>query len=221
MQISERKRMALCEAFAANAVLCKLQDKEALYSDPGFEIRAFSSGQVIFSPDDYQNAFAVVIKGSVLVSKENDGSCVVMKKTGVGGGFGAAALFGNVGRYASTITAASRVTEIAMISEEAMKKLLMREPDVAVAYIGFLSDRIRYLNAKIDSFASGSAGNRLAKFLLAESPCEISMQRLSQILGVSRVTLYREMEKLENAGAVKRDGKYICITNKESFEKFL
>lgn len=221
MQISERKRMALSEAFAANAVLCKLQDKEALYSDPGFEIRAFTSGQVIFSPDDYQNAFAVVIKGSVLVSKENDGSCVVMKKTGVGGGFGAAALFGNVGRYASTITAASRITEIAMISEEAMKKLLVREPDVAVSYIGFLSDRIRYLNAKIDSFASGSAGNRLVKFLLAESPCEISMQRLSQILGVSRVTLYREMEKLENAGVVKRDGKYICITNKELLENFL
>lgn len=221
MQISDKKQAALYEAFAANPVLCKVQNKDVLVSDIGFEIRSFSSGQVIFSPDNYENAFAVVIKGSVLVSKGDSASAVVMKKTGVGGGFGAAALFGNVGKYASTITAASRVTEIAMISEDAMKKLLVREPEVAVAYIGFLSDRIRYLNSKLDSFATGSAGARLAKFLLAESPCEISMQRLSQILGVSRVTLYREMEKLENAGVVKREGKYICITSKELLEKFL
>lgn len=221
MEISERKRAILSQAFSANPVLCKVQDRDALIKDDGFEIREFSSGQTIFSPDNYENAFAVVVKGSVLVSKGEGGSPVVMKKTGVGGGFGAAALFGNVGRYASTITAASRSTQIAMISEDAMKKLLKREPDVAVAYIGFLSDRIRYLNSKIDSFASGSAGARLAKFLLAESPCEISMQRLSQILSVSRVTLYREMEKLESAGVVKREGKYICITNKQSLEKFI
>jgi len=29
------------------------------------------------------------------------------------------------------------------------------------------------------------------------------------------------MEKLESAGVVKREGKYICITNKQSLEKFL
>jgi CRP-like cAMP-binding protein len=139
----------------------------------------------------------------------------------VGGGFGAAALFGNVEKYASTITATAKNTQIAMISEAAMKRLMIREPDVAVAYIGFLSDRIRYLNSKIDSFASGNASCRLAKFLLAEAPCEVSMQRLSQILGISRVTLYREMEKLESAHAVERNGKYIRVTDKKILEKIL
>jgi len=84
-----------------------------------------------------------------------------------------------------------------------------------------LSDRIRYLNSKIDSFASGNAINRLAKFLLAESPCEISMQSLSQVLGISRVTLYREMEKLESAGAVKREGKRLYVTDKHLLEKII
>lgn len=221
MSITQKTQTLLDEAFSVNFVLSRLKDKEALYSDEGFEIRTYPSAQVIFTPDNYQSAFAVVISGSVLISKDNDTSVVVMKKTGVGGCFGAAALFGNVERYASTITAASKNTKVAMISEPAMRRLMVREPEVALAYIGFLSDRIRYLNDKIDSFASGSASCRLARFLLAEAPCEISMQRLSQILGVSRVTLYREMEKLENAKVVMRNGKYIRVTNKELLEKIL
>ena len=36
-----------------------------------------------------------------------------------------------------------------------------------------------------------------------------------------QIGLSYEMEKLENAGVVKREGKYICITSKELLEKFL
>ena len=221
MQIDEKKQAMIFEAFDANPVLKSVKDRQALLDDAGFEVRTYSSGKVIFSPIDYQNAFAVVIKGSVIVSKGSESSPVVMKKTGVGGGFGAAALFGNVGTYASTITSAARDTQVAMIFEDAMKKLILREPDVAIAYIGFLSDRVRYLNFKLDSFASGNAINRLAKFLLAEAPCEVSMQALSRVLGVSRVTLYREMDKLVSAGVVTREGKVLCVTDKHLLEKFL
>ena len=192
-----------------------------MLADEGFRLCTYKSGENVFTPESYEKSFGVVVSGSVSISKGNRASSVLMKKTSVGGGFGAAALFGNVLQYASTIRATSSQTTVALISEAAMVRLIEREPKIAISYIGFLSDRIRYLNSKIDTFATGNAGQRLIRFLLAEAPCEISMQGLSQLLGVSRVTLYREMEKLEQADLVKRDGKCICVADKELLEKNL
>jgi CRP-like cAMP-binding protein len=219
--MTEKQKELVKKAFAKNPVMSTLKDVEALLSDPGFTLCTYSSGEVIFTPSSYKKAFAVVASGSINVSKDSGQSRIVMKKTVAGGGFGAAALFGNTGEYASTVTAMEKNTVVAMIDEEAMIRLMGREPHVSIAYISFLSDRIRYLNTRIDTFASGSAGTRLIRFLLAESPCEISMQRLSEVLGVSRVTLYREMEKLEESGAVAREGKHILVTDKRLLENLL
>ena len=219
--MTEKQKELVKKAFAKNPVMSTLEDDEALFSDAGFTLCTYGSGEVIFTPSSYKKAFAVVVSGSINVSKDSGQSHLVMKKTVVGGGFGAAALFGNTGEYASTVTAMDKNTTVAMIDEEAMIRLMVREPQVSIAYISFLSDRIRYLNTRIDTFASGSAGIRLIRFLLAESPCEISMQRLSEVLGVSRVTLYREMEKLEDSGAVAREGKRILVTDKRLLENLL
>ena len=65
MQISNKLQEMIFAAFDANAVLCSVCDRQALLDDPEFEVRTYASGQVVFSPNDYQKAFGKTRDGLI------------------------------------------------------------------------------------------------------------------------------------------------------------
>ncbi len=172
----------------------------------------YRRGEVIYSPEVFRRALAVVAEGAAEVESA---SGVALNRLGAGGLFGVAAAFGEPDRYVSTVRAATSCT-VLFISGEQLARLFREHPDCAVRYAEFLTDRIRFLNAKIDSFTSPNVVQALEKWLLRASGGEKSFvvkswSAVARTLGISRTSLYRALESLSADGKLVHEGKKVTI----------
>lgn len=106
--------------------------------------------------------------------------------------FGAAALFNDRADYATTLTARSRC-DLLFFPQALVEELMARFPAVGYNYVAYLSQRIWFLNEKIDALAAGSAEGKLAQYLLTHSregwmEWDCSATGLAKRLGVSRAS---------------------------------
>lgn len=172
----------------------------------------YRKGEVIYSPEVFRYALAVVADGTVEVESA---SGVELNRLGAGGTFGVAAAFGEPERYVSTVRAGGNCT-VLFVSSECLARLFREEPDCAVRYVAFLTDRVRFLNAKIESFTAPNVQDALEKWLIrasggATSFSVKSWSAVSRTLGVSRTSLYRALDTLKNDGKIIHDGKNVTI----------
>ena len=127
---------------------------------------------------------------------------------------GLATLFENEENYISTIVAKSD-TKLLVLSENSINSLIMSNPEFSKRLILLLSEKLRYLNQRIDFYTSSSAEGKLRQYLVARAGdkgyVEISMSRLSEILGIGRASLYRALLSLEEKGYAKKQGKKIFL----------
>ena len=83
-------------------------------------------------------------------------------------------------------------------------------------YLSYLNGRIRFLNKRLDAFSKNTVALRIMTFLTEESVGNVytvkSYTKLSEALCVSRATLYRALDVLENEHKIKRNGKEIQLT---------
>ena len=105
-------------------------------------------------------------------------------------------------------------------SREAISHLLDKSDVFRCNYIGFLSNRIRFLNRKIGYLTAGSAERRLALYLLSFEKEEIeltdSIIALSDLLNLGRASLYRAFDKLCEDGYLLKSGKKLTVLNAEA-----
>ena len=99
-----------------------------------------------------------------------------------------------------------------------------RWPQVGRNYVAYLSERIRFLSAKIDALTAGPALRKAAQYLLsrqdgetAELDCSIT--DLACRLGVSRASLYRALDGLEAAGSIARKGRRVRILDQTALQE--
>lgn len=178
----------------------------------------FQKGEVIFSPEVYRRALGIVLSGAVQVSKGSGlGDDLVVSILEAGNLFGAASLFNEFPDYVTTIRAVRRCRAL-FFSQPLMEALLHRDERLAGNYIRYLSDRIHFLNNKLDGFLAGSAEQRLALFLLEQtedaSPLPCGMAELARRLHIGRASLYRAFESLQADGAIRREGKRLRILDR-------
>lgn len=191
------------------------QGAEELLSDAlALGAERFSRGETICDPATAERALGIVLEGraeAVAPTRER----AVLAAFGPGDTFGAAALFGGEG-YVSRIRAVTGCT-VLLLPEALLRQWFARCPRMAVNYIAFLSDRVRFLNGKIAIFTQDSVQHRLYRWLRAncdETGClpeKLSMTKLAGALSMGRTSLYRAMEELESAGLIVRDGKRIEV----------
>lgn len=178
-------------------------------------IREYRFREIIFSEDLCEKSLGVVVEGRAVAKKKRSDSEVVMNSFVQGDIFGAAALYTDSQRYTSEISAASKRVRVLFIPQKRMTRFFSENSDSAIAYITILSNKIRYLNDKIDSFTSPNAFTKLCRYLCENnSTAGISMQTLAKVLNMSRMTLYRNLDILVNCGAVKRTEKGIVVVNR-------
>ena len=130
--------------------------------------------------------------------------------------YGAAALFNDEPDYVSTLTAKSTAS-VLTFSQETVQQLIDTQPVFRRSYIRYLSCRIRFLSGKIDALIQGSGEKKLHAWLVSQMDerSEIlltcSMTELAARLNIGRASLYRELQKLEERGALVRKGKRILV----------
>lgn len=180
-------------------------------------------GTSVFSPERYMKALGVIVRGSVQVSKNTaDGHRLAISRLNCGDVFGAAAIFNDMESFATTLTALQDCTVI-YFPESLIRSMMTDDFTIAENYIRYQSGRIRFLSSKIDGLSAGSAENRLAKYLLENSGASgtvaASMTELAEMLNIGRASLYRAIDSLCQAGAVKKEGKKLTVTDPEKLRQ--
>ncbi|NLA76414.1 MAG: Crp/Fnr family transcriptional regulator [Clostridiales bacterium] len=184
----------------------------------GIGVKSFRRGEVIFSPVSFERMLGVILRGEAGVSKTNptlSGGGVLMSRLSAGDAFGMAALFCENFDFPTSITALSDC-EVLFFSKQALKKIFISSPQTAENYITLLSEKIHFLNKKIDAFTSADARGKLLCWLKAQSEngntsVEISMVSLAKTLDLGRTSLYRALDALSDEEIIKKDGKRLII----------
>ena len=172
------------------------------------EARFFQKGETVGCPAKKECGLGVLIFGRLdITAGENDANIRRMEAPDV---FGAASIFGGEG-FVSTMRAAAD-SRIIFIREEQLTALMRKSFTVAQNYIAFLSQKVRFLNQRIENFTAGEAHDILEDYLCSlcdgegKLPAPKNMSLLAKTLNMGRTSLYRAAEALENVGKLTRSG---------------
>ncbi|MBQ6426065.1 MAG: Crp/Fnr family transcriptional regulator [Clostridia bacterium] len=194
------------------------QETIRVLSDPRAYLVGFHPEETVFEPENFMHCLGYVVSGRIGIRM----SGYPMRTLTQGSCFGAAALFGNEGRYVTEIRAQSE-TRILFFENTLVEECVRTIPSFAEGYIRFLSERIRFLNRKIRLLSGHDSLNALTIYLSEQVPdCDgvipvKSYTQLARTLNMSRSSLYRVMEELEKDGMIRKQGKGILLTDPEAF----
>ena len=208
---------------------------EALVRDvlvrSGCSVEDFSSGAEIYRPDRFRRCLGLLLSGRVLVTK---GSLTVSTLE-PGDLFGAAALYNDAPDYATTLTAQG-ICRCLLLDQELLDRLLGEEALLRRNYLTYLTGRIRFLNARLGSLAVGDTEGRVVQAsslvstgrTLEEIIREVVEQAVTanngnraaaaRQLGISRASVYRAFQDLEQAGLIRREGRAILVPDPAALE---
>ena len=174
---------------------------------------SYAKNDIVFSKENYSPVICVIIKGEARVSKGE----TVISHLKDGEIFGAAFLYNQSYEFENTVTALTPL-KVVIIEKSGIDELIKCDNSISFNYISYLSERIGFLNSKIEGYTKPSAEEKLMLYLqknadMNNGKCEISvsMTELSRVLHISRASLYRVIETLENQEKICRNGKKIYI----------
>lgn len=198
---------------------------EKITKNACIEAVEYSPKSEVYSPLEYRKSIGLIVSGSVSVYKLSGTHATLLNVIGAGEIFGLAAMFSDKDDYPTTVRAKGK-TKIIFISEENLCRIMTQYPVVSLNYIKFLSQKIRFLNDKIDSFTRNGAESKTAKFLLDRSAKQNSdeiivknMSAAASYIGTARASLYRILESLADKGVINYTGNKIKIINKSYLER--
>ncbi len=157
-----------------------------------------------------QGRLGILLEGRATIRRlTRSGGNVTVRSIGEGEIFGAASMFGSW-TGGSSIQATTGC-KVCYITEEQLRHWMSHHPQIAFNYISYLTDRIRFLNRRIDAFSAGSSQQKLYEFLLSQTDqqgrvrLDFGMAELARRLKMGRSSVYRGLEQLQQAGLIGRD----------------
>ncbi len=176
--------------------------------------QSFSKGDVIYNTGHYEKALGVVLTGGA-VARSGE---VNKRSFAEGDIFGAAAVFGEGEAYVSEIVATANST-VQLIPESTLTKLFEKQPQTAINYIRFLTQKVRFLNDKISQFSARSVTQKLYAFFAQSAGDDgtvkvPSMTEITRQTGIGRTSLYRCLDELSASGLIERKNNIIRVCNK-------
>jgi len=181
----------------------------------------YHPGDTIAFEVDSRKAIAVVIKGAANVFRVGQGSPVLLTTLTAGQTFGAASLFSDSEKPVTHIVAKGHCYVFYM-PDYLFENLLYHDRKLAMAYIRFLSDRIRFLNKRIAELSAPAVEQKLAKYLSAcEDRVSPNMAELATTLGIGRASLYRCLDSFIHRGLIRKDDHDIILLDREAIENLI
>lgn len=182
-----------------------------------FHVQTYHPGDDICSPSTSNGDVGMIIHGCASVSSKDEEKNVLLRTMGVGAMFGIANLYSDHIEFPTKIVAKS-ACEVLFIKKDSIKNLIENDKNTLKCFLAFQSNKIVYLNKKINSFTAGGAERRLSLFLLDNAidgvySADVSMSALAEMLDIGRASLYRAFDTLENAGHIERKDKKTIIVN--------
>ncbi len=201
-------------------------DKNLLHKiteDRDCHVVSYKSGETICESHIVMKSIGIVLSGHALVLSSDEDKNVLLRRFSIGDVFGVSSVFSSDHKFVSRIVAKGACS-VAFISENGLRTMIDNDPVVLYNYIGFLSDRIAFLNKKINFFTSGSAERRLATYLESFRQDQLimteNMSTLADMLDIGRASLYRAFDKLTEDGFIIRNKNKVTLLHREKMIEY-
>ncbi|MBR3767009.1 MAG: Crp/Fnr family transcriptional regulator [Clostridia bacterium] len=217
MKKTDLAALEKCKVFAGTDEALKAE----LLGSQKYEIKTYKKGETVFSPENFRKCLAVILKGRAEVWKLTEKGTLFMSELTGGNIFGMSNLFYDKEDFPTTVSAKENL-RILFITKEQLNSLFFRYPVIFENYLNILSNKIHFLNEKIESISSTDAASALRAYLLDRAKksgsdtfsLPVSYQKLSSILSIGRTSVYRAFDELTKEGFLKKNGKVITITER-------
>lgn len=177
-------------------------------------VTEYPTGSYLFRKSDTVDRLGIILRGSADVSRVSEDGMMHMSTLVKNDLFGAASLFGGESGFVTDIRC-NETVRVLLIGEEEMLTLLSGNQTVLRNYLRYLNGRIRYLNHRLDAFSKNTVPAKLMTFFASEAKDGVftvkNYTKLSEMLCLSRATLYRALDTLEASGKIEREGKNIKL----------
>lgn len=197
-----------------------------LESCDGIKLLSFSVGEEIsLCNHEGERSLLILVSGNAMAYSGDEKRSVILRPIPPGTAFGVSVLFSE--EPPVSIIRAQNTATVLYISSKTVEAMLTESPVFCKNYIGFLSDRIRFLNRRIACYTAGSAERKLALYL-ADLPISkdgivslpLSLSALSDHLSIGRASLYRAFDALRERGLIERNDKTVRISDRNALLSF-
>lgn len=173
---------------------------------------SFKPGEEIFLEKDGAMRIGILLSGRIKVYSARENGAL-LNEFSAGSVCGVARLYAEGEKVTSHLFSAGKSS--VLFFDEAYLDLLWEHPKVRKNLIGFLADRIRFLNRKIASFTAPGAKEKVAMRLIEGANDDVFVIRsgadLARELNLGRASLYRVLDAFEKEGAIRREKKTVFL----------
>ncbi len=193
--------------------------------------KTYTKESVILVEEEVGTALFVIIKGKVKVSRTStDGREVILSILSDSDFFGEMSILDGLNRSATVV--ALEDTELFIIQRKEFLDLLNKHPEISIALLSELTQRLRNADMKIKALSLKDAEGKVATVILqlADDIGKIKhgiveieklplQQDLANMAGTSRETISRTLHSFARKGLVELDGSKLKILDYEKFRE--
>ncbi len=193
--------------------------------------KQFKKDSVVLFENENANTLFVIISGRVKVSRvSEEGKEVILTILGESDFFGEMGLLDGMSRSANVT--AIEDSELLLIQRADFLELLNSYPEVAIALLQELTERLRAADMKIKSLSLKDAEGKVASVILQiaddtgkikQGTVEIEklpyQHDLANMAGTSRETISRTLHTFAKKGLIELDGSKLRIMDYEKFKE--
>ncbi len=194
-------------------------------------LQHYKKDEMIYLQEDDAETFYLLKSGRVrLFFSSLNGNELTVKILGANSLIGDASYFSQTPR----VTSASAVTDAELVSVDLDKLIpyFTKHPGLILELLDFMSQTIRFISIQVFSMAFLSADKKVAHILVQlgtyfknketdpSYSIDYTHQDIAELIGVSRVTITKELKRFEKRGWVSLEYRNIQILDEEALKKF-
>ena len=207
------------------------KSKEAIleiFKDTNYTLKKYSKNDIIAIEGDTCTSIGLVLEGNVDIKRMLGSKVVHLSSFSKGGVFGEIIAFSDVNLYPATVIASS-LSQIMFIDKKDFIKFCTHNEEFLGMFLNTLTNKIFLLNNSITNLTFNSIRQKICNFLISEYKIQkskniklnITKEKLSESLGVTRPSLSRELINMKDDGLIDYNRSHIIILDLESIENIL
>ena len=207
------------------------KSKEAIleiFRDTNYTLKKYSKNDIIAIEGDTCTSIGLVLEGNVDIKRMLGSKVVHLSSFSKGGVFGEIIAFSDVNLYPATVIASS-LSQIMFIDKKDFIKFCTHNEEFLGMFLNTLTNKIFLLNNSITNLTFNSIRQKICNFLISEYKIQkskniklnITKEKLSESLGVTRPSLSRELINMKDDGLIDYNRSHIMILDLEAIENIL
>lgn len=209
---------------------CSHFDLHRFLEQAGYKIGSYRKNQFIFRMDQPVTAVGIILNGSVEMQKIfQSGKVVNLIYKGKGELFAEGTIFSSMPAYPCQVISREN-TDVMLLPKDTVIRALADNSTLLANFLTLMSDKLVFLNQKIELLSYCSIQSKIAYSLLhclgtgihaGTIKLPYTQKAWAEHLNVSRPSLCRELKNLCQAGIIQADRRTITILQRDKIEALL